>query len=225
MAWDTEGTRRRLKEAATAEFAEYGRDGTTMTRIAARAGINKERLYSYYGDKNALWETVLSDELDRLAATVAAIGEGVAGAGLSEAGPSGAELAEAAPSGAGLAGHGLDIGEFAGVTYDYHAAHPELGRLLQWEGLTRGPAADADRRAAHYREKVARFTDLQREGHLDPTLDPAHLVFALIALAAWWQTVPQLAELITGRTGDDPDERANRRAFVVNAARRLAAPR
>ena len=40
MAWDTEGTRRRLKEAATVEFAERGPDGTTMARIAERAGIN-----------------------------------------------------------------------------------------------------------------------------------------------------------------------------------------
>jgi AcrR family transcriptional regulator len=196
MAWDTEGTRRRLKEAATAEFAEYGRDGTTMTRIAARAGINKERLYSYYGDKNALWEIVLTDELDRLASAVA-----LTGAGLD------------------------DVGEFAGATYDYHAAHPELGRLLQWEGLTRGPAADAERRSAHYREKVKRVAQAQRAGVLDPELDAAHLLFALIALAAWWQTVPQLAELITGAGGDDLDERARRRAFVVDAARRLATAR
>jgi len=56
-------------------------------------------------------------------------------------------------------------------------------------------------------------------------LDPAHLVFALIALAAWWQTVPQLAEMITGADGDDPAERSRRRAFVVEAARRLAAAR
>ncbi|MFI5709617.1 TetR family transcriptional regulator [Kribbella sp. NPDC051620] len=196
MAWDTEGTRRRLKDAATAEFAEYGREGTTMTRIAERAGINKERLYSYYGDKNALWEIVLTDELDRLASAVA-----LTGAGLD------------------------DVGEFAGATYDYHAAHPELGRLLQWEGLTRGPAADGERRSAHYREKVERFAQAQRDGVLDPELDPAHLVFALIALAAWWQTVPQLAELITGVGGDDLDERARRRAFVVDAARRLAAAR
>jgi AcrR family transcriptional regulator len=166
-----------------------------MTRIAARAGINKERLYSYYGDKFALWEVVLADELDRLAAAVAVTGDGLD-----------------------------DIGEFAGVTYDYHAAHPELGRLLQWEGLTRGPAADAERRSAHYREKVDRFARFQREGILDPALDPAYLVFALIALAAWWQTVPQLAEMITGFQGDDTDERARRRAFVVDAARRLAAP-
>ena len=196
MAWDTEGTRRRLKQAATAEFAERGLAGTTMTRIAARAGINKERLYSYYGDKDALWAVVLTDELERLASAV--------------------EL-----SGVGLE----DIGEFAGATFDYHAAHPQLGRLLQWEGLTRGPAADAIRRAAHYRDKVARFAQAQRDGLLDTGLDPGHLVFALIALAAWWQTVPQLAQMITGATGDDPTEHDRRRAFVVEAARRLAAAR
>jgi AcrR family transcriptional regulator len=196
MAWDTEGTRRRLKEAATVEFAERGLDGTTMTRIAQRAGINKERLYSYYGDKNALWEVVLTDELERLASSVA------------------------------LAGVGLDdIGNFAGATYDYHAAHPELARLLQWEGLTRAPAADAARRTAHYREKVEKFARAQREGLLDPDLDPAHLVFALIALAAWWQTVPQLAEMITGNRADAPGERNSRREFVVDAARRIAAAR
>ncbi|MBC7558989.1 MAG: TetR/AcrR family transcriptional regulator [Dermatophilaceae bacterium] len=196
MVWDTEGTRRRLKEAATAEFAERGLDGTTMTRIAGRAGINKERLYAYYGDKNALWAVVLADELDRLATAVE------------------------------LAGVGLDdIGEFAGATYDYHGTHPELGRLLQWEGLTRGPAADAVRRSAHYREKVERFAQAQRDGVLDAGLDPAHLVFALIALAAWWQTVPQLAEMITGASGDDVSERDRRRAFVVDAARRLTAAR
>jgi AcrR family transcriptional regulator len=196
MAWDTEGTRRRLKEAATAEFAERGLDGTTMTRIAARAGINKERLYSYYGDKNALWEVVLTDELDRLASAIA-----LTGAGLD------------------------DIGDFAGATYDYHAANPELGRLLQWEGLARGPAADVARRSTHYREKVNRFAQAQRDGVIDAGLDAAHLVFALIALAAWWQTVPQLAEMITGASGDDPGERDRRRAFVVKAARRLAAAR
>src|SRR5665213_4148800 len=36
--------------------------------IAERAGINKERLYKYYGDKRGLFETVLTAELDKLAA-------------------------------------------------------------------------------------------------------------------------------------------------------------
>ncbi len=196
MAWDTEGTRRRLKEAATAEFAERGLEGTTMTRIAERAGINKERLYSYFGDKQALWETVLGDELERLARAV-----GVRDVGLD------------------------DIGEFAGATYDYHAQHPELARLLQWEGLGRAPAADAERRSAHYRDKIEHIRRAQRDGELDGGLAADHLVFALIALAAWWQTVPQLAQMITEADGSDTTERERRRTFVVEAARRLATPR
>lgn len=196
MAWDTEGTRRRLQEAATAEFAERGPDGTTMTRIADLAGVNKERLYSYFGDKQALWETVLTAELDRLAASV------------------------------GLTGTGLDdIGEFAGATFDFHAEHPRLARLLQWEGLVGGRPAAAAERGAHYREKVERFAAAQRAGVLDPSLDAGHVVFTLIALAAWWQTVPQLAEMITGAPAGDADERARRRAFVVELARRMAAPK
>lgn len=195
MAWDTEGTRRRLREAALAEFAERGLDGTTVAAIATRAGVNKERLYSYFGDKKALWDLVLATELERLASAVA-----LTGAGLD------------------------DIGEFAGATFDYHAAHPELGRLLQWEGLQGGPPADAAGRTTHYRAKVERFAAAQRDGLLDPGLEPAHLVFALIALAAWWQTVPQLAEMVTGAGPDDVDERARRRRFVVEAARRLASP-
>ena len=71
------------------------------------------------------------------------------------------------------------------------------------------------RATRHYREKVERFAAAQRTGVLDPALDPAHLVFTLIALAAWWQTVPQLAEMITGAGPDDdrtgPPPRLRRR--------------
>ena len=193
MAWDTEGTRRRLRQAALTEFARFGFDGTTVAAIADRAGVNKERLYSYYGDKKALWDLVLGTELERLAAAVSVTGTDLE-----------------------------DIGTFAGALFDYHAAHPELSRLLQWEGLRGGPPADAIGRRAHYQDKIEQFRSAQRDGALDAALDPAHLVFALIALAAWWQTVPQLAELITGASPDD-EERARRRQFVVEAARRLCA--
>ena len=195
MAWDTEGTRRRLKEAATAEFAEHGPDGTTMARIAERAGINKERLYKYFGDKQALFESVLTDELDKLAASVAP-----------------------APG-------FEDIGEFAGRTFDYHAAHPQLARLLLWEGLTGGPVADQARRTAYYQDKAGAYAAAQRAGILDDDLDPDHLVFLIIALAAWWLAVPQLAFMLTGSDGNDAGEHARRRASVVRAAERLARPR
>jgi AcrR family transcriptional regulator len=195
MAWDTEGTRRRLKEAATAEFAERGPDGTTMASIAERAGINKERLYKYFGDKQALFETVLSDELDKLAASVGRPEKGLE-----------------------------DIGEFAGRTYDYYAAHPELIRLLLWENLSGGPVADHANRTAHYKTKAQAYAAAQDEGLLDPDIDPAHLVFLIIALNAWWFSAPQLARMLTGTDDQDPAEHARRRASVVRAARRLALP-
>ncbi|HYS37308.1 MAG TPA: TetR family transcriptional regulator [Pseudonocardiaceae bacterium] len=196
MAWDTDATRRRLKEAATAEFAERGPDGTTMRRIAERAGINKERLYNYFGDKQALFATVLTDELDKLAAAV----------------PGNAMSFE-------------DIGEFAGHTFDYHAAHPELARLLLWEGLGSGPTADELNRSKHYEQKVQAVAAAQHDGLIDDDMDPAHLVFLLIALAAWWVSVPQLAHMLTGADPQDKAERARRRATVVKAARRLACRR
>ncbi len=196
MAWDTEGTRRKLKEAATAEFAERGPDGTTMARVAERAGINKERLYKYFGDKQSLFELVLSDELEKLAAAVT-------------------------PPAAGYE----DIGEFAARTFDYHAAHPELARLLQWEALQGGRIADEENRTKHYRAKVQAIAAAQEAGTLTPDLAPDHLVFTIIALAAWWQCVPQLAQMLTGTDGANEPEHTRRRAFVVQAAERLALPR
>src|SRR6266536_1725605 len=181
MAWDTEGTRRRLKEAATAEFAEHGPDGTTMARIAERAGINKERLYKYFGDKQAV--------------SVAPV-------------PSGFE----------------EIGEFAGRTFDYQAAHPQLVRLLLWEGLSGGVADEANR-TAHYKKKAQAYAAAQRDGVLDDELSPEHLVFMIIGLAAWWVSAPQLARMLTGADDSDPAEHARRRASVVTAAERLARPR
>lgn len=196
MAWDTETTRRRLQEAATEEFAQFGPDGTTMARIAARAGINKERLYNYFGDKRALFETVLNAELQKLAEAV-----GRTGAGYD------------------------DIGEFAGHTYDYYAGHPSLARLLQWEGLTGGPPADEKNRTAHYQRKIASVAAAQQAGRLRADLPADHLVFLLIALSAWWFSVPQLAHMITGADPSDLAEQARRRASVVRAAREFAAPR
>lgn len=137
-----------------------------------------------------------------------------------------AEQLERLASAVSLREVGLDdVGEFAGATFDHHAANPTLARLLQWEGRQGAPAADEERRTEHYREKVAQLAAAQHAGTLSDALSPDHLAFALIALAVWWQTVPQLATTITGARADDPVERARRRAFVVEAARRMAAPR
>ncbi|MBN3005724.1 TetR family transcriptional regulator [Chromobacterium alkanivorans] len=193
MAWDTEGTKRRILEAAVTEFARLGPDGTTVERIAKSAGVNKERIYNYFGDKRALFSAVLRCELAKVARAV----------------PVTSLTAE-------------EIGEYAGRAYDYHCEHPELSRLMRWEGLTfDGEVPDETQRQEHYGYKVQAVAEGQRQGKITRALEPDHLAFLILALAGWWSAVPQVARMLTGMDG--PQEHARRRASVVEAARRLAA--
>ena len=102
MAWDIEGTKTKILTAALAEFAHNGPDGTTVAKIAARAGVNKERIYNYFGDKRQLFTHVLREELAKVAKAV----------------PVHSFATE-------------DIGDWAGRVYDYHCVHPELNRLMR----------------------------------------------------------------------------------------------
>jgi TetR/AcrR family transcriptional regulator len=52
-------TRRKLLVAARREFADNGLAGARVDEIAARAGVNKQLVYHYFGDKDALYLAVL----------------------------------------------------------------------------------------------------------------------------------------------------------------------
>ncbi|CAA9562657.1 MAG: Transcriptional regulator, AcrR family [uncultured Thermomicrobiales bacterium] len=58
MGRDAEETRRRLLRAATEEFAERGLAGARVDRIAAAAGASKPLLYTYFGNKDDLFDAV-----------------------------------------------------------------------------------------------------------------------------------------------------------------------
>lgn len=200
MAWDTAKTRRLLLDAAVDEFAAQGPEGARIDRIAAAAGVNKERIYPYFGGKGQLFAAVVQRELEQLAAAV--------------------PLEEAD-------GRPVDLPEYAGRVFDYHLAHPHLLRLLQWEALSvgaTGPVAGEERRAAHYAEKIAAVSRARRGGTdgapVGSTLPSNELLYAVVALAGWQFAVPQLARMIIGGTVDqDPTAR---RAAVVDMVRRLA---
>ncbi len=195
MPRDAERTRRLLREAAAAEFAEHGLHGTTIERIAARAGVNKERLYNYFGDKAALFAAVVSEQLTRIATDV--------------------PLA---------AGSVAEVAEFAAQAFDYQLDHPDLGRLVVWEGISdRGVLPDEGVRTRLYREKVALLQDAQQVGTISSAIPAPHLLFLLLSLASWWVAAPQLARMITGAPEGDMD-RSARRAAVAEAAHRLAHP-
>ncbi|KAA8997662.1 TetR/AcrR family transcriptional regulator [Affinibrenneria salicis] len=192
MAWDTEGTKRKILNAAVVQFAELGPDSATVELIAKTAGVNKERVYKYFGDKQSLFMTVLSEELAKVAQAVAIESLTVE-----------------------------DIGEYAGRAYDYHLEHPELSRLLRWEGLVlNGKVPDEDVRRKFYTVKTQAIKDAQEAGILTRDFDADHLAFLILGLAGWWAALPQVARMFAGT--DDAPEHVRRRASVVRAAHRLA---
>ncbi|MDF2506152.1 MAG: TetR/AcrR family transcriptional regulator [Microbacterium sp.] len=126
MGWDTERTRARLLEAAIDEFSMRGFSGASIERIATAAGINRERVYAYFGSKRGLFEAALTDRLVFLIERVPVTGSGAAAAGA-----------------------------FAAAYFRVCERDPRLARLVQWEGLELTEPVDPTGRRARSRRKAA----------------------------------------------------------------------
>ncbi|EOM77753.1 TetR family transcriptional regulator [Rhodococcus rhodnii LMG 5362] len=101
------GSRSRILRAATAEFARVGLAGARVDRIADDAGINKQRVYAYFGSKAALFDAAVAEGFRQLRADVP-IADGPG-----------------------------DLVDYALRLYDFHVGNPALSRLLLWEQLER----------------------------------------------------------------------------------------
>lgn len=195
MAWDTARTKQLLLDAAVGEFAEYGPEGARVDRIARSAGVNKERIYQYFGNKQQLFGHVVEQELARV-------------------------MAVASPDPLDCP----DLGEYAGRLFDAHRANPTFLRLLRWEGLLTGdgPVASESERRTHYAEKVAAVSRAQLAGTVTGELAPQHLLYAAFAMAAWWFTAPGVVAMVMADLPDDSP--AGRRAALVQLVNRLSRP-
>ncbi|WP_084959255.1 TetR/AcrR family transcriptional regulator [Thermoactinospora rubra] len=66
----TAATRQALLDAAREEFAAHGVAGARVDRIAERAGVNKERIYGHFGNKEKLFDAVVVEALDDLTSQI-----------------------------------------------------------------------------------------------------------------------------------------------------------
>jgi AcrR family transcriptional regulator len=186
-------TRAALLAAAVTEFAENGPAGARVDRIAATAGVNKERIYGYFGSKQNLYGEVLRSELGLLAAALPL------------------EVSD-----------DQSLADYAGHVFDYHLQHPHLLRLLHWEGLLGdGSFATADSlRTQLYERKTDAVRQAQADGLIAADLQPGVVLYAIVALAAWWFAAPQVARLLVGSA--DP---ARFRSALVDLVARLHGPK
>ncbi len=60
---DSGATKRRVLDAAAAEFAAHGIAGARVDRIAAAARTNKAQMYAYFGSKDGLFDAVFGEQL------------------------------------------------------------------------------------------------------------------------------------------------------------------
>jgi TetR/AcrR family transcriptional regulator len=63
---DPASTRRKLLVAARREFSRNGLAGARVDEIAAQAGVNKQLVYHYFGDKDAIYFAVLEWMYDEI---------------------------------------------------------------------------------------------------------------------------------------------------------------
>ncbi|ORA59058.1 TetR family transcriptional regulator [Mycobacteroides franklinii] len=70
MPPDASATKKRLLDAAYAEFAEHGLAGARVDRIGAAAEANKRLLYVYFTNKETLFDTVVAHSIQRMSDAV-----------------------------------------------------------------------------------------------------------------------------------------------------------
>ena len=189
MPYTPEETRRRLLAAAVDEFSANGLAGARVDRIAKAADANKERIYAYFGDKDGLFGAALESTLLAVIHSVPIEGTGIDG-----------------------------VLEYAAAVFDYQLAHPELSRLLAWEGLERTVPVAFDARSAAHARKIAQLRVVL------PELDDAtaiELLLTIVTLADGWQVFRSLDQLYSGGRTDQPERIAARRGFVLRTVRAL----
>lgn len=157
---DGERSRRRILDAAAAEFAAVGISGARVDRIAAASGVNKSQMYSYFGSKDGLFDAVLDDQLDAIVAAVPLTADDLPGYA------------------ARFYDSYVARPELQRLATWYRLERAPAGDLLaSFEG--RG-AADP---------RMETIADEQRAGRIDATMAPYEVYSLVVAIAMTWSPV------------------------------------
>ncbi|MEU8198397.1 TetR family transcriptional regulator [Microbispora amethystogenes] len=195
MAYDAEHTRRRIFDAAAAEFAEHGLAGARVDRIATAAKANKQAIYLYYGGKEKLFAAVLRAKLEEVSVSVSIDPDAVA----------------------------ESVGQIFDW-YREHPELIRL-LLWEALEMCDGSAESERERRDGFREKVHHLTGEGVAPHLPERARvraAQDLLFTLMGLIAWNFAVPRMCRLVLDEETDQA-ALARRRETVIEVARALAA--
>lgn len=154
-------TETRILKTAIQLFSENGFHGTTVDAIVAEAKVNKRMVYYYFGNKEKLYESVLTEAYKRL------------------------EMLEEES-----AQESLSIEEWikhiVRIYFDFLQNNPEFSKLVLWENLNQGRGLQSNpSKITKYPILKKLDQTIKRgvkEGQLREDLDARHLLINLIGL-------------------------------------------
>lgn len=146
--------------AARSEFAQYGLAGARIDRIARAADASKERLYAHFGDKEALFRSVVAADAAEFFAAVTL-------------------RPDAVPEFVG------DIYDLA----CRRPEHLRMMTWANLEGLALDPPPIEDRDSIMARD-ICTIEAAQAAGHIDAVWQPMDLLVLLFGVALAWAQSP-----------------------------------
>ena len=193
---DPAATRRKLLTAARREFASRGLAGARVDDIAERAGVNKQLVYHYFGDKDALYLAVLEWVYEEIRSQERKL-----------------NLEGLPPEKA--------IKKLIESSFDHLAAHPDFILLLNDENRGGARHVRGSRKLeAMHSPLVSMVSKILREGVKAGTfrsgINPVHLYISIAGLSYFFFSNTPTLSAIFGKNLSSPTAKSTRRKHVVN---------
>lgn len=192
---DPRRTKLKLLNAACKEFSDKGLNGARVDRIASRAGVNKQLLYYYFGDKETLFVEALEAVYIKLREKEKEL-----------------HLEDLDPWQA--------IESLTGFTFDYIASNPQFIALLNDENIHR---ARHIKRSKTIKGLHSNLQDLigsvlnrgAEEGLFRKGVDPVEFYISLSSLCYFYFSNSHTLSAIFDRNLTGRAEKAARRAHII----------
>jgi TetR/AcrR family transcriptional regulator len=193
---DPAATRMKLLTAARREFAQNGLAGARVDEIAARAGVNKQLVYHYFGDKDALYLDVLEWVYEEIRTQERKL-----------------NLEGLPPERA--------IKKLIESSFDHLAAHPDFIVLLNDENRGgAGHVRNSRKLEAMHSPLVSMVSNILadgvRSGVFRKGIDAVHLYISIAGLSYFFFSNTPTLSAIFGKDLSSPAARRARRRHVVD---------
>lgn len=193
---DPEWTKAQLLQAARIEFSEKGLSGARVNDIAARARVNKQLLYYYFGDKESLYSAVLQRAYEEIRAAETEL-----------------DLVALPPAEA--------MERFIGFTFDYLTENRYFVALLTDENFHRARHVRDSRELQDLHARLRRtIGDIlhrgERAGVFRANVDPVELYISIASLCYFYYSNIYTLSVIFERDLSGQAETARRRQHVID---------